>query len=180
MKRGWKLLRKKIILAKPNLFFESWLYRNALGEKTDIIIKRGTGFSVIIPITTDRKIIVIKQFHYNLAKFAYTLPAGFSEPAETPLANAKRELLEETGFRAKKFLSLGTTVNGKYATGLAHFFIAFGCIKKQLQMLDKSEDISVELVSPSRFRHLVESGAIKDAFIELAARRALNYLAKIE
>jgi ADP-ribose pyrophosphatase len=50
---------------------------------------------------------------------------GYIEPGEEPLAAAKRELLEETGYEARQWESLGDfSVDGNRGNGIAHFFLA--------------------------------------------------------
>jgi ADP-ribose pyrophosphatase len=55
---------------------------------------------------TDPTILIERQYRHAAGQFLYELPAGRIEPGEAPLAAAKRELIEETGFRAKKWSRL--------------------------------------------------------------------------
>ena len=50
--------------------------------------------------------ILIRQYRHAAGQFLLELPAGRIEPEEAPLAAAKREMVEETGFRAKKWTML--------------------------------------------------------------------------
>lgn len=51
-------------------------------------------------------VLIERQYRYAAGRFMLELPAGRIEPGEKPLAAAKRELIEETGFRARKWSSL--------------------------------------------------------------------------
>lgn len=64
------------------------------------------GGSVIFAVFPDNKIILIKQHRYPIDKFIYELPAGKLNFNEDPLDCAKRELEEETGYKAKKWQKL--------------------------------------------------------------------------
>ncbi|HZY61327.1 MAG TPA: NUDIX hydrolase [Edaphobacter sp.] len=55
---------------------------------------------------SDPDIILIRQYRHAAGQFLLELPAGRIEPGEAPLAAAKREMIEETGFRAKRWTLL--------------------------------------------------------------------------
>ena len=55
----------------------------------------------------DRKrILLVRQYRLPAQKFLWELPAGTIDPGEKPLQTARRELIEETGYRAKKWQKL--------------------------------------------------------------------------
>jgi len=54
----------------------------------------------------DPDVILERQYRHAAGQFLIELPAGRIEPGEAPLAAAKREMIEETGFRAKKWTLL--------------------------------------------------------------------------
>ncbi|MDA3860733.1 MAG: NUDIX hydrolase [Melioribacteraceae bacterium] len=65
------------------------------------------GGAVILPITNDGKLVLIKQFRYPLQEVLVEAPAGKLEIGEDPLVCATRELTEETGYTANKVTPLG-------------------------------------------------------------------------
>lgn len=65
------------------------------------------GGSVIFAIDEDEKILFVKQYRYALKQHLIELPAGKLEKNEHPLDCAKRELVEECGFVAQNWQSLG-------------------------------------------------------------------------
>jgi ADP-ribose pyrophosphatase len=67
---------------------------------------RHNGSVVILAVDeskTDPEIILEKQYRHAAGQFLLELPAGRVEPGEATLAAAKREMIEETGYRAKKW-----------------------------------------------------------------------------
>ena len=61
---------------------------------------------VIVPIMEGNAVLLIRQFRHALDRYIYEIPAGTSEPGEPLLACAKRELAEETGYKARSWRRL--------------------------------------------------------------------------
>jgi len=64
------------------------------------------GSVVVLPSLDDGRIVLVRQFRYAVGKSLWELVAGGLEPNETPLAAARRELREETGYEAGKLRRL--------------------------------------------------------------------------
>jgi ADP-ribose pyrophosphatase len=58
------------------------------------------GAVVILPVLDDGRIVMIRNFRHSINEELWELPAGTLEPDETPEQTARRELEEETGYRA--------------------------------------------------------------------------------
>src|SRR5690606_21335491 len=56
------------------------------------------GAVVIIPLLDDGRVLLERQFRYPVGRVMTEFPAGKLDPGEEPLACARRELLEETGY----------------------------------------------------------------------------------
>ncbi len=82
-------------------------------------------FVNIAVITTEGEYLVFHQTKYSITGTTLAPVGGYIEPGEEPLAAAKRELLEETGFVAEQWENLGEfAVDGNRGNGIAHFFLA--------------------------------------------------------
>lgn len=77
------------------------------GGKSFREVVRHSGGVVILAFKDEETILLVKQFRYPIAQVVYELPAGKLEVGENPDEACKRELEEETGFRAKNWKSLG-------------------------------------------------------------------------
>src|SRR6267154_781733 len=60
------------------------------------------GSVVVLPVLPDGKILLIQQYRHATRQYLWELVAGRMDPGETPKAAAARELIEETGYRAKR------------------------------------------------------------------------------
>jgi ADP-ribose pyrophosphatase len=58
------------------------------------------GSVAIVGVTADGMVLLLRQSHHSIQRTLLGLPAGTLEPGETPEACARRELEEETGYRA--------------------------------------------------------------------------------
>ena len=66
------------------------------------------GAVMIVPLFEDGSILLERQFRYSIRTHFLELAAGKIEPGEAPLATARRELLEETGYTAADWRHLAT------------------------------------------------------------------------
>jgi 8-oxo-dGDP phosphatase len=78
----------------------------------------------IAAINEHNEIALVRQWRYVSDEYSLKIPTGGLEQGETPLAAAKRELLEETGLAARDWSTLGTIDISNGATDVAHLFLA--------------------------------------------------------
>ena len=64
------------------------------------------GSAVMMAVDEGRRILLVRQYRMPARKMLWELPAGKLDPGESALKAAKRELVEETGYRAKKWQKL--------------------------------------------------------------------------
>src|SRR5207249_7834485 len=84
-------------------------------------------FVVVAPVTEDGRLVLVRHYRHGPRRVTHSLPSGFSEGAESPGEEAKRELLEETGYAAGEWSALGSyVVDGNRRCGLEHVFLATG------------------------------------------------------
>jgi len=76
-----------------------------------------------IALTTEGQFVCFRQTKYSIEGSSLAPVGGFLEPGEEPLAAAKRELQEETGYEAPNWIDLGKyAVDGNRGAGTAYFF----------------------------------------------------------
>lgn len=133
------------------------------GYIADLEVIKHPGAALIIPFLAKDKIILIKQFRPVINKYIYELPAGTLAKGESPLSCARREIIEETGYRAKKFTRLGLIypVPG-YSTEKIVIFKAES-LKKESAMPEEDECITSKPASRKEIKRLFNKGMIFDA-----------------
>ena len=101
--RTAKILGSEVIYEGPVF----GLRRDEVEEPTGVRAKREVithpGSVVVLPVLPDGKIVMVRQYRHATRQYLWELVAGRKEPDETPKQGAARELLEETGYRAKRF-----------------------------------------------------------------------------
>ena len=86
---------------------------------------RHPGAVMVIPLLCDGRVVLERQFRYPLKRTAIEFPAGKIDPGESPFQCARRELLEETGYRARKWSYLGGLNNAiAYSDEKIEMFLA--------------------------------------------------------
>ncbi len=146
-----------------DLIIEDFEEQDGSIHKCEIISHPGGG--VIIPLFENGDVLLVKQFRYPNKKFILEAPAGKLEPNEDPLDCAKRELSEETGYIADKFVKLTAmyTTPG-FCNEVLHIYLATGLHKsKHGQNLDDGEQsLTVETLPLTRVIEMITNGEIVD------------------
>lgn len=150
------------------------LYRGrVLTLKLDEIIEPGgiqarrelvvhPGSVVVLPLLEDGRVVLVRQFRYAARQSLWELVAGSLEPRESVLAAARRELIEETGYRARALRRLVSFYPSPgFLTERMHLVQARGLTPGQAQ-LEADERIEVGQFTRAQLRRMVSSGIIQD------------------
>jgi ADP-ribose diphosphatase len=142
----------------------------------DFYTARMGDYALVYAVTTEGKVLVLRQYKHGLGRVCLTFPGGYVAPGEDPALAAERELLEETGYRGRKLTSLGSFVtNANQGCNTAHLFRIDGCQRQcdpdsgDLEEMELTVFEPAELLSPSRF---AEMGVLSYVTLVLLAERA--------
>ena len=141
-------------------------YRGTGRRKVEVVEHVG-GVCIIARPTPDA-IVLVKQHRHAVDQDLWEVPAGMIEPGEPPLETARRELIEETGYRAEslRFLWSMYTTPG-FCEERIHFFAAEGLTSGPPAPED-DEDFELRTWPLSEAWSLVESDQLRDAKTQVA------------
>lgn len=123
----------------------------------------------VIAMTRNRELILIEQFRHGIEEVILELPGGMIDDAEAPETAARRELLEETGFSADRFVLLGTShPNPAIQNNMIHHFLAIDCEKTQSPEFDEHESVLTKIVSLEKAEELIAAGAVTHSLVVAA------------
>lgn len=117
----------------------------------------------ILAMDEEGKIFFVRQIRYPFGRMLLELPAGKLEPGEDPADSGRRELREETGCSAGRFVPMGKLIpTCAYDTEVIHLFFASELTRGE-QDLDENEFLSVERYTLDEALQMVLDGEIIDA-----------------
>lgn len=135
------------------------------------------GAVMIIPLFENGDVLLERQYRYPMRKVFIEFPAGKKDAGEAPLETAKRELLEETGYRAERYTHVTDIHNAlAYCDEVIHFYLAEGLIQAGEQQLDDNEFVQVLRVPLSQLMTWIKNGWISDVKTQLGAFWLQDYL----
>ena len=127
------------------------------------------GAVVMIPLLDDGRLVLERQFRYPMGKVITEFPAGKLDPGEHPLACAKRELQEETGYVAHEWARAGMLHPVvSYSTEFIDIWFARGLVQHE-RKLDQEEFLEVITATPTELLEWCRDGRITDAKTLIAA-----------
>ncbi|HYE90588.1 MAG TPA: NUDIX hydrolase [Terriglobales bacterium] len=118
-------------------------------------------YAIVVPVTPDGRFVMVREYKHGPARICLGAPAGGIHEGETPLACARRELREETGYVADEWRALGAfDLDGSTGAGRAHVFLARGATLAGAPQLDDTEEIEVLVLDEAGVRAALASGEI--------------------
>lgn len=120
---GWLTLGSEYLYCNPWCAFRVDEVRLPDGAEIEYGVLESGGFAAVVPVTDDGKVVLVRQWRQPLGDFTLELPSGGVDAGEEPETAARRELFEETGYRAEELAHLVSvhTSTGR-STEVCHLF----------------------------------------------------------
>ncbi|SHK87816.1 NUDIX hydrolase [Rhodothermus profundi] len=167
----WKRLHREVLADYK--VFRIWREQVQLPRARrpyDFYLLEAVDWVNVIPITPEGQIVFVRQYRYGTEAVSLEIPGGAVDPEDaSPLEAARRELREETGYAAERFVYLGAVApNPAILTNRCHTFLAENARPVGPQQLDDAEEIDVVLLSPSEIPERIRRGEIDHALVVAA------------
>ena len=138
----------------------------AKDAKSDFEIKRSVvrhaGSAVMMAVDKKNRILLVRQYRLPANAYLWELPAGKLDPGEKPLQAAKRELAEETGYKAKVWTKLVSFfASPGYVQERMTIFLATGLTEGEATPMD-DERIETRWFTGKEIAEMIRTGKIED------------------
>jgi ADP-ribose pyrophosphatase len=158
-----RILRSKIIYKGPVFGVRRDEVLEPGGVRTTREVVTHPGSVVILPLLPDGRILLVRQYRHATRQFLWELVAGRIERGENPRQAAARELLEETGYRAKRYrLFLDIFPTPGFLEERMYILLAQGLTSGDARP-EEDEKISARVFSRSQLRQMIRRGKLRDA-----------------
>jgi ADP-ribose pyrophosphatase len=125
-------------------------------------IVRHKGSAVMMPVDGKNRILLVRQFRLPAAKYLWELPAGKLDEGEKPLQAARRELKEETGYKARNWKKLASYwPSPGFVAEKMTIYLATGLTAGQAQPMD-DERIECRWFERKELDEMIRKGKIED------------------
>ncbi len=120
------------------------------------------GSAVMMAVDTRKRILLVRQYRVPARAYLWELPAGRLDEGERPLQAARRELIEETGYRAKQWKKLVTFYPSPgYVAEKMTIFLATGLTAGEATPMD-DERIETRWFTSAEIEQAIRTGKIVD------------------
>ncbi|HEY5790451.1 MAG TPA: NUDIX hydrolase [Gammaproteobacteria bacterium] len=154
------------------------------GAELDFTVVHMVDWLQVIPVTTDGRLVLVRQYRHGSRRVGLEFPGGLYEPDDAnPGSGAMRECLEETGYAGGELRPLGTlSPQSALFSNRVHVFLAEPVTRRAAITQDAGEDLEVVLAAPSELARLVETGEIENTLTlaVLALARLRDALAPLD
>jgi len=162
--KKWKILKKEDV--SPSKWFPVIRHEVELPNGTivdDYFVSPLGNVVMILPVTAENEVVLVRQYKHALGKILIELPAGFQQKGKTLKESALTELEEEAGIKttADNLIFLSKTANNPTKTTyVTYCYIARNLEFNSKQNLEVTEDIEILKISPQKTLEMVKDGEI--------------------
>ncbi|MER8105799.1 NUDIX hydrolase [Kitasatospora sp. NPDC094016] len=173
---SWREIERTTVFSKFGRSVDRVEFELPDGRKEEFYLKSERPAGAVLALTTDRQVILARQYRPGPNQVLYELPGGFLEPGEEALDAIARELLEETGYQGEVHAA-GPYWLDAYSNALRFAFFATDCVKVAEPTPERNEFIDVVTLDLAEFRaRVLRRGQMTDTAAAYLALDVLNLL----
>jgi 8-oxo-dGTP pyrophosphatase MutT (NUDIX family) len=125
----------------------------------------------VVALTPADEVVLVRQYRVGTRRTTLEIPGGMIDAGESPQVAAERELVEESGFRAARWIDLGVIApNPAILSNRCHTFLAEGCVAGASSP-DDGEELEVETRPLAEIPALLADGTIDHALVAVAFQK---------
>lgn len=159
----WKTIKSEIFKQTPWNTFVQNEFEMPNGKRGMYYFVKSNGSGMVVPVTTEGKIVLTRQYRYLIDEESLEFPAGGVKENQTFEEAAAAELKEETGYTAGKFEYVGEFVPWNGVTNeKCKVFVATGLQKGEAELEETEEGMRVVLVTVAEMEEMIKNNIIKD------------------
>jgi ADP-ribose pyrophosphatase len=162
-----QLLKQRLFYEGRKFNFEVNRLRLPNRAEGDWECVRHPGGALAVPVTDAGELVLVRQYRFAVMGRLLEFPAGTVEPTETPEATIRREIQEETGYRADTWLPIGKfPLAPGYSDELIYAYLATDLqpVSADPELgVDEDEDLEVVLMPPEQLEKAILAGEAVDA-----------------
>ncbi len=167
MPKKWKTLGTKQIFGNRIFGFREDTVKSPKTDNTHPVwVMDAPTWVNIIPITKEKKVIMIKQYRFGSQEISLEIPGGMVDAGEDAQSAATREMKEETGYDSEEVHTIGKiSPNPALMSNHTYSYVAYNVEKTGDQQLDNMEDIEVLEVDLNEIPTLITNGEIDHSLV---------------
>jgi len=159
-----QLIRRKLLLDTPLFQVTDNHIIDGHGQEVHRFLVETTGATCVVALDGRRRVLLVSQYRLPARDIIWELPAGKVDAGETPLQAAKRELIEETGYRARTWKKLATFYTSPGFLGeKMNVFLATGLKPGDRRLGAGEEHMKSQWLTQTQVVDQIRKGVINDA-----------------
>lgn len=139
------------------------------GEEHEFFVIEAPDWVNVVAVTDKDEVVLIRQYRHGIRSETVEIPGGVVDDGEKPIEAAKRELLEETGYKSDDWTQIGEVVpNPAIQNNRCYTYLARSCVKIEEPSFDSTEYIESYTAPVVDMPDLVSDGEIDHSLVVAA------------